>query len=81
MTLTSCIDMIQEFKIDPRFLILGDPTVPIFMESEDYYMLSDTEKCKMHVYSLVELMKSLPPTKQVECLGILMTEVGTSLEL
>ena len=81
MPLTSCVDLIQAFKIDPRFLILGDPTVPIFMEDDDFYVMSDTEKCRMHVYSLVELLKKLPPSRQVECLGILMTEVGKGLEL
>ena len=81
MSLSSCVDLVEKFQIDPRFLILGDTTVPVFMEDDEFYLLSETEKCRMHVNSLVEVIRKLPPNKQVECLSILMTEVGKGIEL
>ncbi|MBR3636672.1 MAG: hypothetical protein IKN45_02005 [Lachnospiraceae bacterium] len=81
MTLTSCVDIIQTFKVDPRFLITGNTSVPIFMEDEEFYLMSDTEICRMHVESLVELLRKLPPGKQVECLGILLREVGKGIDI
>ncbi len=81
MSLTSCIDIIEKLRVDPRFLILGDTTVPVFMNDADFYVMSDTQKCRMHADHFVEVIKKLPPNKQVECLGILMTEVGKGIEL
>ena len=81
MSLTSCIDIIEKLRVDPRFLILGDTTVPVFMNDADFYVMSDTQKCRMHADHFVEVIKKLPPNKQVECLGILMTEVGKGIEI
>ena len=81
MTLSSCVDIVRTLKVDPRFLLLGDTTVPIFMEDDDYYLMNDADKCRRLVGSLVELLRKLPPNGKVECLGILMTEVGEGIEL
>ena len=80
MSLASCADIVETFKVDPRYLILGDTTVPVFMEDDDFYLLSETEKCKKYVNNLVEVIHRLPPEKQVKCLGILMTEIGKEIE-
>ena len=80
MSLASCVDIIEMFNVDPRFLILGDTTVPVFMENGSSYLLNETDRCRMHVNNLVEDIRKLPPEKQVRCLGILMTELGKEMD-
>ena len=80
LTLTSLVDLVQRYEIDPRWMLLGDDSVPMIMNRQEMLSLSNMQRFQIHVYGLTEILQEITPSDRTEYLAILMTEVGNGIK-